>query len=299
MNLYHLKCFQVVAKENHITHAAQKLNIAQPALSANIAKLEKELDVKLFDRVGRQIVLNDCGKMLLEYVDVMLSNWDIACSKIDQYRRANRQEIKIAATGILFPQRLIRDFKIEYPDITIKQSNIMVNEIEPSLLNLKADYVISSIPVNSKETESYFLLKESLYLLVNHTHPLAARKFVHIEDLAGEPFISLPEGYAFRQTIDEWFSKAGMEHNVVFECFPSQFADLVVQGIGLAFASESTVVSNSYPPEVVPIPILPPFYRNLYILWQKDRSFNYACKRFHKYALQYDMKSFIESNGSN
>ncbi|PKL03461.1 MAG: LysR family transcriptional regulator, partial [Spirochaetae bacterium HGW-Spirochaetae-9] len=68
MNLILLKYFQVVAQENHITRASQKLNIAQPALSYSIARLESDLGVQLFDRVGRQIILNDCGRKLLERV---------------------------------------------------------------------------------------------------------------------------------------------------------------------------------------------------------------------------------------
>lgn len=289
MNLYSLKYFQVVAQENHITRAAQKLNIAQPALSVIISKLEKELGVQLFDRVGRQIVLNECGQILLEHVDIILQNWNTVGTKLDQYRQENQQLIKIASTGILFPQRLIQDFKMKYPDITIKQSNIMVDEILNSLLWQNSDFVISSILVDNDELAYHFLREESLYLLANKDHPLVSREVVSVHDLDGESFVSLPEGYAFRQSIDEWFDNNSVKHNVVLECFPSQFSDYVTRGIGLAFASESTVKSDIYPSEVVAIPLVPELKRNLYILWKKSRSFSRTCKTFQKYALGYDM----------
>lgn len=290
MNLYNLHCFQVVAQENHITRAAQKLNIAQPALSANISKLEKELGVQLFDRVGRQIVLNDCGQILLEHVNIILYNWDTACTKLDQYRRENQQQVKIASTGILFPQRLIQDFKIDHPDITIKQTHIMVDEIINSLIWQNFDFVISSILVENDEISYHFLREECLYLLANKNHPLVLREAVSVHDLESESFVSLPEGYAFRQSIDQWFSNASIKHNVVLECFPSQFSDCVSRGIGLAFASESTVKSNIYPPEVVPIPIVPELKRSLYVLWKKSRSFSQTCKTFQEYTFNYDMR---------
>ncbi len=289
MNLYNLQYFQVVAQENHITRAAQKLNIAQPALSVIISKLEKELGVQLFDRVGRQIILNDCGKILLEHTNNILDNWNTLCIKLDQYREDNQQQIKIASTGILFPQRLIQDFKMEHPDITIKQSNIMVDEILNSLLWQNSDFVISSILVDNDEVEYHFLRDESIYLLANKDHPLVSREVVSVHDLEGESFISLPEGYAFRQSIDEWFSSNSVKHNVVLECFPSQFSDYVSRGIGLAFASESTVKSGIYPPEVIPVPVFPELKRSLYILWKKTRSFSRTCKIFQKYAINYDM----------
>ncbi len=289
MNLYNLQYFQVVAQENHITRAAQKLNIAQPALSVIISKLEKELGVQLFDRVGRQIILNDCGKILLEYTNNILDNWNTLCIKLDQYREDNQQQIKIASTGILFPQRLIQDFKMEHPDITIKQSNIMVDEILNSLLWQNSDFVISSILVDNDEVEYHFLRDESIYLLANKDHPLVSQEVVSVHDLEGESFISLPEGYAFRQSIDEWFSSNSVKHNVVLECFPSQFSDYVSRGIGLAFASESTVKSGIYPPEVIPVPVFPELKRSLYILWKKTRSFSRTCKIFQKYAINYDM----------
>lgn len=287
MNLYHLYCFQVVAQESHITRAAQKLNIAQPALSATIAKMEKQLDMPLFDRVGRQIILNECGKMFLEDVNIILDQWQTANNKLEKYKRENQQQIRLASTGILFPQRLLRDFKLQYPLVTVKQSNIMVDDIESSLLSHKNDFVISSMKVENEDIECYFLKKEPLWLLVYKDHPLASRKSVSIEDMDGQEFISLPEGYAYRKTIDDWFASEGITHNVVFECFSPQLPDLVKQKIGIAFATDATVKSGFYPPEVVTIPIEPEFDRNLYILWEKSTTFSPIGKTFYNYVINY------------
>ena len=67
MLLSQLNYFQVVAQYQHISKAAEQLHIAQPSLSSTISKLEKELNVSLFDRKGRNIKLNENGAKLLEH----------------------------------------------------------------------------------------------------------------------------------------------------------------------------------------------------------------------------------------
>ena len=71
MLLSQLNYFRVVARHEHISHAAEELRVAQPALSATISKIEKELGVPLFNRTGRNIELNDAGRRLLDHADYM------------------------------------------------------------------------------------------------------------------------------------------------------------------------------------------------------------------------------------
>jgi DNA-binding transcriptional LysR family regulator len=289
MNLILLKYFQVVAQENHITRASQKLNIAQPALSYSIARLESDLGVQLFDRVGRQIILNDCGKKLLERVNVILENWETARSEVKQYQREITQHVKIGVTSMMLSQNLIVDFKLKHPDILIKQAMVKAPQIIPAITQEKNDFVLSTIPVTDENISSSFLMKDNLYVLVSKDHALSKQKSVSIEDIAGEQFVSVPEGFALRVIVDEYFQKAGFEHNVVFECFPAQVPDLVSAHMGIAFISGSTLHRDIYPPTVVALPIeKPECHRSLFILWEKSRVFPEACRLFYEYALSYD-----------
>lgn len=287
MNLFHLQCFQVVAQENHMTRAAQRLNIAQPALSNIIAKLEKDLDTPLFDRVGRQIILNRAGQVLLEHVNVMLEHWDTACSVLERYKREAKNQVELAITGLLFPQRLVLNFKLDRPDILIKQSIAMSDQIEVILHKQKADFVISSVLVESEDIEAYELKEERLYLLVNATHPLAQQETVSIADMKEESFISVPAGYAFREMIDKMFLERGSHHNVVYECFPSQFVDLVEQNIGMAIVSGTSVAQGIYPLSLAVRAIEPPLSRSLYLLWDRSHTFSHAGRVFYNYVLEH------------
>ena len=73
MELHQLECFLELSRFQNVSVTAELLNISQPALSKTISLLESELGVKLFDRVGRRIVLNDHGKMFARYVESVLS----------------------------------------------------------------------------------------------------------------------------------------------------------------------------------------------------------------------------------
>lgn len=75
MDLLQLKYFCAIVEEGHMTRAAARLSIAQPALSASLGRLEKELGVSLFDRVGRNIYLNECGQSFYAFVSPPWPSW--------------------------------------------------------------------------------------------------------------------------------------------------------------------------------------------------------------------------------
>jgi len=289
MDLILLQYFQTVARENHLTRASQKLNIAQPALSTAIARLERDIGVRLFNRIGRQIMLNEYGELLLEHVDIILNNWDIAENKIEQRQRETSKHIKFAVTGMVFPQKMILDFKKEYPDISIKQSMIKTDQLIPALSKQKVDFVISTIPVDEDEIDSYIVQEEALFIAVSKDHPFASRKSITIAETKGQAFVNIPEGNAFREFTDALCHKAGFNQNVVFECYPAQFSDMVYQNIGIVFATESSVRNKAFHPSIIMLPIVsPPCRRSIYILWEKSRVFSKIMKLFYDFCLRYN-----------
>ena len=82
MEIQQLEYFKIVAEMQHMTHAAEKLNISQPALSKSISNIEQEIGVPLFDRQGRSIVLNRYGKLFLESVNMILEEYNKAKQEI-------------------------------------------------------------------------------------------------------------------------------------------------------------------------------------------------------------------------
>lgn len=104
MDLLQLKYFKVVAEQEHITKSAKILMVSQPYLSALVSRLEEEMGGQLFHRDGRNIVLNEYGKILLHHVNVALQHLDDAKKEIaDMRARATPNTFVWAAAAPCFP----------------------------------------------------------------------------------------------------------------------------------------------------------------------------------------------------
>ena len=115
MDISQLKYFEVCANLENITKAADKLNIVQPALSQSIRKLEVELGVNLFDRIGRSIRLNDNGRILLKYTGQILALMESAKGELQDHikRETGLLRIQILCGSSLIPE-LLSSFRTLY-----------------------------------------------------------------------------------------------------------------------------------------------------------------------------------------
>ena len=95
MDLLQLKYFCEIAREEHITRAAKNLNIAQPALSASLNRLEKELGVSLFDRVGRNISLNSCGQAFYQHISPALLLIENGIRAMEDFRTSEKNSLTL------------------------------------------------------------------------------------------------------------------------------------------------------------------------------------------------------------
>ena len=120
MELRQLRYFVEVAEREHMTEAAEYLHVAQSAVSLQISKLEDELGVALFERVGRNVKLTEIGRTFLFHVKKALQDIDYAKSKVDEYLDPDHGTIKIGYPSSFANQLLltiISNFKIHYPDV--------------------------------------------------------------------------------------------------------------------------------------------------------------------------------------
>jgi DNA-binding transcriptional LysR family regulator len=122
MTLEQLRIFVAVAERQHVTRAAEALNITQSAVSAAIAALEARHDIRLFDRVGRGIVLNDVGRALLADARVTLDHAAGLDHLLAGFRGLARGSLRLAASqtvGGYWLPRLLGDFRRRYPGIAV------------------------------------------------------------------------------------------------------------------------------------------------------------------------------------
>jgi len=281
LDLLQLRYFQIVSEYEHISRAAEKIGIAQPSLSIMISKLEKELGVLLFDRSGRQIKLNDCGKKYLEYVNDAFLALENGAQTIQDIQNKMENTIHIGCTSPLFTLSILKRIIPVLPNVTVKQSIINVNDIPGFLMEKSTSFVISPPGYYGEDILSNIIFEEELLLAMCKTHRLADRINVKLSEVKDEPFIAHSTGLSFRALCEDYCHKAGFHPNNVMECDHATRSELIAQNFGIAI-STSLAYANEYPlPHIRFIPISEPHcVRKMALFKRKDKYYSKSAKEF-------------------
>lgn len=189
MELTLLYYFKTVAEIENITKAAEQLYISQPALSKAIAKLEKSLDVTLFERRKGRISLSAMGRVYYEYVSSAFQVLETGETKLKELKEQSGDTVSIASpvAGVL--HELIYDFLSSGEQVQINQFFYEEHILESELLSGKLDFAVTPITVENSEIEQIKLMEEEVFVVVSQKHPLAEQKYVRLADLREEIFL--------------------------------------------------------------------------------------------------------------
>jgi LysR family transcriptional regulator, transcription activator of glutamate synthase operon len=172
--------FKTVAEQENITKAAELLYISQPALSKAIAKLEKSLDVTLFERRKGRISLSAMGRVYYEYVSSAFQVLESGEKKLEEMKETSGEMVSIASpvAGVL--QELIYNFLLSGDLIQINQYLYEEHILESELLSGKLDFAVTPITIENSEIEQIKLMDEDIFIVVSQDHPLAKEKYVRL-----------------------------------------------------------------------------------------------------------------------
>lgn len=190
MELTQLKQFKAVAEYGKISDAANALFISQPALSMAIQKLEKELDCKLFVRTKNSIALNDAGRIVLQYVDRVLSDLQNMERSLAEYQ-AKSISLNISTSSPFCYRHLVPQYLQSHPDSHIISNHALQEDLKDLLLSRRADLVFSTGPIHDDNIHNFFLYRNRLFISVPENHPLCEKKVVSLKDLKGETILRL------------------------------------------------------------------------------------------------------------
>lgn len=282
MDLLPLKYFQKAAKLQHLTRAAEDLHITQPALSQTIARLEKELGVTLFDRVGRQIKLNRFGQAFLRHVDMALSALDEGKREITDRAGLERGAVSVDTTFLPEFAEEIQKFRNKYPDVQFEVSTVnSKKQKEQLLVSGEVDFSILCRTTENPEIQHVPVRTEAILLIVPYTHPLAKQDEVQLCDLSQEAFIHFKPGHSFREDTDQLCHQAGFVPEISCEVQDGKtLVELVESGLGIAFWLES-LVKPTHQYHVLQL-IEPECSRTYYLSWKKDRYLSKAAQAFRE-----------------
>lgn len=193
MELRHLRYFAAVAETQHFGQAAERLHIAQSALSQAIRQLEKDLGVTLFTRTTRQVTLTAAGEYFREEAERTLGAIEHGVRGVRRIADGREGLVRIALTGTssftLLPQ-IARAVQKWLPDIALEiHADLLTPEQSSRLEGHSLDLGVLRPPVNSDQLRSIVIERESLILAVPAGHPLASEPVVSMSRLRGEGFV--------------------------------------------------------------------------------------------------------------
>ncbi|MDZ7910139.1 MAG: LysR substrate-binding domain-containing protein [Gemmobacter sp.] len=255
MEFRRLKYFLAVAEELHFGRAATRLDMAQPPLSRQIAALEADLGVLLFDRSRSQIRLTQAGQVLQDHARQVLSRLEAAYRETRLVGTGSGGRLRIAFVGSashgLLPT-LIKSYRSYYPDVELVLSAMNNAELSHALIAREIDLAVARPELKDEEFRRELLCRETLILALPDNSRLASLPEIRFADLADQVFVLYPRrprpGYA-DVVLDicarEGFSPAKLELTQDFQSAIS----LVSVGVGLSVVPES--VSSTQRPGVV------------------------------------------------
>lgn len=196
MEFRQLRYFLAVAEHLHFTLAAERLGIAQPPLSQQILKLEKEIGTKLFMRYPRRVELTEAGVIFKEHAKRVL---DEAHDALEHVKKAARGEsghlsIGFAGSTVFHPlvATTLRQFRQSYPGVLIKTEESNSTALLDKVVNSQMDCAIVRLPLNCAELLTVPLVEEEMVAVLPTGHPLGRLRSVELAQLACDPFIIFP-----------------------------------------------------------------------------------------------------------
>ncbi|MDA0337958.1 MAG: LysR family transcriptional regulator [bacterium] len=248
MNLQHLRYFLAVARTGRFTLAARQLHVTQPTVSSAIAELEEKLGVRLFDR-GRQVTLTVEGRTLVDYAMRIEDLLDEAQERVSGGAPQPGDSFRFgaidAAVIYLLPQ-VLRAYVADHPDVelAIEVGPTSRDLVEQVLAN-RVEFAVISLPYEHPRLRTLSILNDAMPLVVGPSHPLARRRRVRMQDIAGEPFILFQPDSVSRRIVDEHFAEAGFTPRAVMEMrSPEAMRKLVEAGVGISFLPQITVAES-------------------------------------------------------
>ena len=244
MELRHLRYFVAVGEEEHFGRAAQRLRVAQPALSRQIQDLEREIGFKLFDRLSRGVKISSAGKLFLEDTRGILQQLNEATERAQRVARGQSGTLRVGFTENASWRGVVPDslhlFRERYPD-----AELQLNPL-PSLQQLEAVRAgrldaafMFNPPKPDRELDQLPVAVNSLALAAPAAHPLSKSKSVRLRDMTDARFIWFPrrESAAFYDRLMYECVRGGLKSPRIVQEASNEatILTLVAQGMGVGF----------------------------------------------------------------
>jgi DNA-binding transcriptional LysR family regulator len=259
MELRHLRYFNTVAECLNFTRAAEKLHVAQPALSRQIQALEDEFGTKLFDRNRQRVLLTDAGRLFLGYTQKILAQVDLATIAVREVANGTEGELRIGQDWRLpasLVSQAIAAYRREFPRVEVSVRDLPMNEQLAALNSHKIHigFIVTDLLGSDSQLASRPVLHSELVAIVPTDHRFAGRQEVRLGELRDSEWISIDTAdNGYRTFLQQICRNAGFtpRFSRAHASQATALVGLVAAGMGVALIPRLLL-----PPESPPIAVL-------------------------------------------
>ncbi|ONN71259.1 LysR family transcriptional regulator [Pseudomonas oryzihabitans] len=285
MNLKALQCCAEIVRQGSFTKAAQTLHIAQPALSMAVSRLEDELGVLLFNRVGRKASVTAEGGAFLKRVEAALLELEMARQELRDMAEGLSGEVRLGVPpmfGIRYVPALLSEFRMQHPGTVMTVVEGSAKDISERLEAREIDLALLESRRVISGWDSVLLGEDEMVLCMSSNHPLANEPHLEGRHLQDIEMIVFDRTFLQRHMLDDFCAAAGVSYRIALQ---SNFVSLVTQstrdGIGVSTLLRSV---QELEPGVIGIPFRPAQKMSFSLCWRGGEYLSYANRRFVTFA---------------
>lgn len=287
MEIRVLRYFLTVVREESITRAADMLHITQPTLSRQLAQMEAEMGVKLFDRGTRKITLTNEGLLLRRRAEEILELVDKTERELTEQDELVEGTVSVGCGDLAAVQmlpELFRSFHRRYPAVTFDIYTATADHVKDRMDRGLTDVGLLLEPVNMEKYDYIRLNRREQWVVVMHPDsPLAEIERITPKDLVGLPLI-LPRRLDVRSELAHWFGDEFEKLNILFTSNLSSNSSIMVHN-KLAY---SIIIKGSISfwdrEKITYRPLSPELTATSVLAWKRKQPFGLAAEKFIQYA---------------
>lgn len=289
INFNQLRSFCEAARCQNFSQAARNLCVSQPAVTGQIRALERSLDLKLFKKRGRRMILSEAGALLYQHAHEVFELEKRMERVLDELRQLKRGLLKVGTTKTyaryLMPA-LITRFRAAHPDIRIILDEGSSLDVCQSLLELRNELAVMAVGERLAGLTFVPFRDEEVVLFASPRHPLARSSTSGIEfrELEGQLIIMKEEGSSTHGLVRECFEKREMAPNTLVQTANVEFIkEMVEKGEGVSFLVRTALSEEIEAGKIRVIPIVDqPMTLNVCIAFLKGEDLSPSAQAFLK-----------------
>lgn len=284
MDFEQLRTFLQVCRLKSFSRAAEKLGVTQPAISAQIRSLEKEVGARLFDRDGGKVTFTAAGRLFEPFAEHCLQCQSHIVVAVNELYRSARGEVSVSAseaTSLYVLPPVFAQYKKHYTRVNL---NIVRAEHLRSLemvLNREVDFAVVSMPVKDPRLVVQVIHRDDIVLAVSPTHPLARRDTIKLDEMLQYSMLLLKQGRQ-RSLINTFFDSFDARPRIAMELDSSELLKrLICAELGMGFLPRANVMDDEHAGllKIVKVEGMR-LTRELALIFRKDRTLTHAAQAF-------------------